>query len=605
VHKAPNTFRIFCLGGSTTYGHPYFDSTSFSGWLRELLPEIDPSKNWEVINCGGISYASYRVANLMQELLGYQPDLFIIYTGHNEFLEARTYRQLLETPSLVLGAGGLASRTRIYAVVSSLLRSMQKGPSPNKSDRSDQLVQLPGEVNALLDNSAGPVVYHRDDAQRAKTFQHFEFNLIRMIQMAQSNGAKTILVTPASNLGQCEPFKSQHRDGLVGAELQEWTNQFETARELFANGKYPAALASINRAVELDKRHAGGYYLRGRILQYLGESKRARIDFLRARDEDVCTLRAPQDVIDIVRKVAAQQNAPLVDFVKWADEHSGDGITDDKLFLDHVHATIDAYRELALMLAKSIGVMGDLKAKIAYDDAKIQAKTAQLISRINPAQHGTALRNISKVYSWAGKKEDADRVALRALELAPEDADTVYQAANAFVRLGKVDEAIEMYKKVARLDPAFSISVYASLGYAYGVKGDEAKCLENYLMALQLNPNYSLIQYNVANIYEQRQELDNAVSHYQKAIQGNPQDYQAIYRLGLVYSMQQKWQLAQAQFLEASRLNPSTIEPHLGLGKVQLALGDKSAAKAQFQWVLERAPTNQEALESLNNLKSR
>src|SRR6056297_3126564 len=30
--KAQDTFRIFCLGGSTTYGRPYNDMTSFAGW---------------------------------------------------------------------------------------------------------------------------------------------------------------------------------------------------------------------------------------------------------------------------------------------------------------------------------------------------------------------------------------------------------------------------------------------------------------------------------------------------------------------------------------------------------------------------------------------
>jgi len=39
-------------------------------WAQfELLPEADKSKKWEVINAGGISYASYRVARVMEELL--------------------------------------------------------------------------------------------------------------------------------------------------------------------------------------------------------------------------------------------------------------------------------------------------------------------------------------------------------------------------------------------------------------------------------------------------------------------------------------------------------------------------------------------------------
>ena len=99
--KAPGTYRIFTLGGSTTYGRPYDDKTSFSGWLREFLPMADSQRNWEVINAGGISYASYRVAHLMEELVNYQPDLFIIYTGHNEFLEERTYGQIRDMSPLV------------------------------------------------------------------------------------------------------------------------------------------------------------------------------------------------------------------------------------------------------------------------------------------------------------------------------------------------------------------------------------------------------------------------------------------------------------------------------------------------------------------------
>jgi hypothetical protein len=44
--KAPGTYRIFCLGGSTTYGRPYDDTTSFAGWLRELLPMADTRRRW-------------------------------------------------------------------------------------------------------------------------------------------------------------------------------------------------------------------------------------------------------------------------------------------------------------------------------------------------------------------------------------------------------------------------------------------------------------------------------------------------------------------------------------------------------------------------------
>ena len=37
VEKAQGTNRIFCMGGSTTFGRPYNDATSFAGWLRLFL----------------------------------------------------------------------------------------------------------------------------------------------------------------------------------------------------------------------------------------------------------------------------------------------------------------------------------------------------------------------------------------------------------------------------------------------------------------------------------------------------------------------------------------------------------------------------------------
>ncbi|MCB0307690.1 MAG: O-GlcNAc transferase, partial [Calditrichaeota bacterium] len=119
--KAADVKRVICLGGSTTYGRPYDDRTSFCGWLRAFLPAVDPGKQWEVINAGGISYASYRVARLMEELVRHEPDLFVIYTGHNEFLEKRTYDRMLRTPELMRTLASLASRLRVYSLLSDIV----------------------------------------------------------------------------------------------------------------------------------------------------------------------------------------------------------------------------------------------------------------------------------------------------------------------------------------------------------------------------------------------------------------------------------------------------------------------------------------------------
>ena len=83
--------RIFVLGGSTVQGRPFSIDTSFAKWLELRLNAEQTGHEYRAINCGGISYASYRLRPVLKEVLNYDPDLIVLATGHNEFLEDRTY----------------------------------------------------------------------------------------------------------------------------------------------------------------------------------------------------------------------------------------------------------------------------------------------------------------------------------------------------------------------------------------------------------------------------------------------------------------------------------------------------------------------------------
>src|SRR6266498_5808440 len=52
AQKSTNTYRVFTLGGSTTYGIPYGPDAALSFWLNERLSRLYPQKNIEVINAG-------------------------------------------------------------------------------------------------------------------------------------------------------------------------------------------------------------------------------------------------------------------------------------------------------------------------------------------------------------------------------------------------------------------------------------------------------------------------------------------------------------------------------------------------------------------------
>ena len=53
VHKPAGSFRVFCFGGSTTYGHP-LTAEQRSSVVADLIQAGSPEKTAEVINAGGI-----------------------------------------------------------------------------------------------------------------------------------------------------------------------------------------------------------------------------------------------------------------------------------------------------------------------------------------------------------------------------------------------------------------------------------------------------------------------------------------------------------------------------------------------------------------------
>jgi len=454
--KPAGTYRIFCPGGSTPLGKPYDDMTSFCGWLRAMLPKADPSRQWEVINAGGISYASYRVAMLMEELIRYEPDLFIIYSGHNEFLEERTYGRIKEMPRALRELAALVSRTRVGAVVKRAVDVLRE----RAGGTADTRELLGGEVLTILDQSVGPKAYHRDDELRNQVLEHFRFNLTRMIDIARSVGAKVVLITPASNLRHCSPYKSEHRDGLSDADLKCWEALFHRAEGARAAGEWDEALAALDEALRIDDRYAHLHYLRGEVLWDLKRYGDAKAAFMRARDEDICPLRALTPMRGIVAEVAGDRDVPLVDFVGLVEGRSDHAVPGESLFFGHVHPTIEAHRQLALALLEVMIEQGVVQPISTWGDAAIAGVKRDVEGRLDRKAHGIALRNLARVLGWAGKNEEARKVALQAAEMAPADAEAYYLVGVNAENLGRSREAKRYYRQAQQLNLHEDISQF-------------------------------------------------------------------------------------------------------------------------------------------------
>ena len=83
--KDENTFRIFVLGGSLTYGmFSTSDETTYSGYLQEKFDGLNTDYKIEVINAGVNAYVSSDVTyQIKTKLVDYEPDLLIVITGND------------------------------------------------------------------------------------------------------------------------------------------------------------------------------------------------------------------------------------------------------------------------------------------------------------------------------------------------------------------------------------------------------------------------------------------------------------------------------------------------------------------------------------------
>ncbi|WP_218934558.1 tetratricopeptide repeat protein [Rosistilla ulvae] len=586
MEKSPDTYRIFCLGGSTTYGRPYDDETSFVGFLREYLPAIDRSKDWEVINAGGISYASYRVEVLLDELIQYQPDMLVIYTGHNEFLEDRTYQRLLSVPKSVRRFAEYARRLRTVA-------AMEKLVQPASLDENQQ--SLSGEVDAILDRSIGPAAYHRDPPWRAEVLANFRSTLERILAKAEEAGVRVLLVVPADNLRDCSPFKSEHSAEITASQQREFMQLFDRGRAALDNGEPDVAVELLERATKMDPSYAAAYYYLGHAYLGVDQVAAAREAFLRARQEDVCPLRAIAEIQQIVREVGNENQVATIDFPSLLESRSEFEIPGADWFLDHVHPTIDGHAFLAENIVDRLADAGIVAPHTGWDASEFASIAGLRKQQIDPQKHAVSLKNLAKVFSWAGKVEEADRLAQQAGEILGDDAESQVMSGVAKLRQNDLDAAQRSFEFALQQEPnnVRALSALADVMYR---RGELEQALELFQKAIAIEPQHSPAHFNLGNTFRDLGQIDAAAAEYHAALAITPEHADSHKNLGLLLAGQGAIDEAVSHFENAADLEPRVPQRHADLGYILIDAGQLARAKTEFQAALAIDPNNLSAI---------
>ncbi len=321
VQKPSNTFRIFVLGESAAMGDPD-PAYGFSRYLEVMLRERYPAMNFEVVNTGSVAINSHVLLPIARELADQKPDVFILYSGNNEVVGPYG-------PGTALTSSGRLSlpliRASIYA-------------------RSTRLGQLLTSVGTQKREWRGMEMF-LDKQVRASAplmngvYANFENNLRDTIAVARKSGAKVIVSTVATNLQDCAPFGSLHKENLSPDALRSWSALFEHGSELEQQGLYAEALKAYQGAANIDGEYAEVEFRIAHCLGKLWNHNEAKEHFTRARDLDTLRFRADSRINEINRSTAASSGAELLDAEAILSQQSADGIIGSDLIYEHVHLT--------------------------------------------------------------------------------------------------------------------------------------------------------------------------------------------------------------------------------------------------------------------------
>jgi len=297
--KLPRTARVFVLGGSVGFQYDS-DARQSHGWtLQRILEGAFPGKRYEIIHCGMGGYDSYREGLILEEILGYEPDIIVLMSGNNE----------------------------VTAV---------SGPPTWLARRWPSLLPLQRRLHRLLiknSPSDGGL------AQAALQVERFERNVRAMVRLAKERGVPLVLCTMPRQLGLPPPSPLPKSETF----LEAWTLAQE-GRSAEAEQKF--RLYSLEQPGD-----PFGPFWVGRLLEKRGDRDRARDEYERALRQDYARVH---EINARIRRIAVEEGAVLAD-VASVLKNTAAGPRNDALVYDAMHWNRFADPLVSLAIAQALG----------------------------------------------------------------------------------------------------------------------------------------------------------------------------------------------------------------------------------------------------------
>jgi tetratricopeptide (TPR) repeat protein len=413
LERPEGGLRVFVLGASAAAGWPYqLGDTNISALLERKLRTLHPGRAIEVINMAAGTYGSHRVKLILEEVVRYHPDILFLYNGNNEFLENLVFRP--RTPPAPWDRSAAARLS--YRVFSTLTTPLPRFDVENYGF-DDQL------SNHLSFAFGQASQYRKDPRQFEMLLEHLRFNLESMVASAAEAKIPLFLLTCPVNLKDWTPNVSRHRRDLDPSGKARWTALFREGFLAVERGDFTRAVAPLRGAIAIDDEYAEAHFYLAEALRRTGDRSEAKAEYVRALQRDAFPFRELPEFQQVLREVAAQRGAPLVDIIPPLEAVAGDGIAGFDVLIDYVHLSERSQEIVAQEMLRALRARGLLPGVSAAD---LERARIEIPRQFWPARDVYA---VDCNYNLAMLMQQYDRL------------DTLYR------------EAIEVFTRAAREDP--------------------------------------------------------------------------------------------------------------------------------------------------------
>ena len=148
----------------------------------------------------------------------------------------------------------------------------------------------------------------------------------------------------------------------------------------------------------------------------------------------------------------------------------------------------------------------------------------------------------------------------------------------------------------------FFANVHANLAMVYENTGQLEQAIRQYQKALRLMPTKPSLHQGIAGAYWKKRQYTAAEPHYKIVTANDATNLQAVYRLGLIFLVQELYNEAASQFKKVIELDATYARAYGALGLVYQKLGRFPEAIDAFESVLRLEPGNRTAIEMLREL---